>query len=193
MGVFLFDNHLLILLEYINLNLKILGGTMYTLDYPVIDMHVHLRNKISVHTKIARESGTNVVVYMANTDPPQDSAERILKSLTEVRHCQAWPVSAITKGLDGKELVDVERIKEHVVGFSDDGRCLTDLEILKEILKKRVLVMLHCNESYDKPETETEMINKYLGVLAETGGLLHFQHISLKSSIETIREAKKTG
>jgi len=166
---------------------------MHFLGYPVIDMHVHLRNNIPLHTRAAFDSNIDLVVYMANTKPPMDNLEAILLSKNEKRYCYAFPVSAITKGLDGKELVDVERIKEHVVGFSDDGKCLTDLEILKEILKKRVLVLLHCNVSYDKPETETEMINKYLGVLAETGGLLHFQHISLKSSVITIREAKKDG
>lgn len=166
---------------------------MYPLGHPVIDIHTHLRDDIPGHTKIAKQSGIDAVVYMANTVPPMDNLEIIKKSLKVKRYCQAYPVSTITKGLEGKVLVDVEQIKPHMVGFSDDGKCLTDLDLLEEILKKNVLVLLHCNVSYDQPDTETEMIEKYLGVLAEIGGLLHFQHISLESSVKTIREAKKDG
>jgi len=52
-------------------------------SYPIIDLHVHLRNDIPKHTRIARESGIDVVVYMANCNPPLDNLERIKKSLKE--------------------------------------------------------------------------------------------------------------
>ena len=104
------------------------------IDFPVIDFHTHLREDIPSHTKIAKESGIDVVVYMANSHPPNDSLERIKKSLNKKRHCQAFPVSAITKGLEGKELVDVDKIKSLVVGFSDDGKYLADLNLLEKIL-----------------------------------------------------------
>lgn len=166
---------------------------MYALGYPVIDMHTHLRNDIARHTLIAKNSGIDAVVYMANTNPPMDEPAIILESLRQKRHCLALPVSAITKGLKGEEFVKVDLIKDHVVGFSDDGRCLTNLDILREILKKKVLVMLHCNRSFEESASETEMIEKYLGILHEVSGFLHFQHISLSSSVELIRSAKKQG
>ena len=34
--------------------------------YPIIDLHTHLRNDIARHTKIAKESGIDIVIYMAN-------------------------------------------------------------------------------------------------------------------------------
>jgi len=166
-------------------------------DYPIIDIHTHLRNDISKHTKIAKESGIDVVVYMANCQPPLDSLERIKQSLKTERYCQALPVSAITKNLEGKELVDIDRIASLVVGFSDDGKYLADLNLLQEVLEKEVLVMAHCSPPYElgveNPELETEFIKKYLNVLERTRGKLHIQHVSKKESVNLIRKAKKRG
>lgn len=166
-------------------------------DYPIIDIHTHLRNDIPKHTKIAKESGIDVVVYMANCSPPLDNLEAIKQSLEIERHCRAIPISAITKNLEGKELVDIDEIRTFVVGFSDDGKYLEDLNLLQEILKKEVLVMAHCSPPYEEgiknPELETEFIKRYLSVLKKTGGKLHIQHISKKESVDLIREAKKRG
>ncbi len=146
-------------------------------ECPMIDLHTHLRNDIPGHTKIAKESGIDVVVYMANCNPPLDNLERIKKSLKEKRYCKAIPVSAITKNLEGKELVDVDKIKPYVVGFSDDGRCVSNLKLISEILKKDVLVLVHC-------EPEIKTIDKYLNLLKKINGELHIQHISKKESVK---------
>lgn len=155
-------------------------------NYLVIDLHAHLRNNIPKHTKIAKESGIDILVYMANCKPPLDNLERIKKSLKQKRYCQAIPVSAITKNLEGKELVDIDKIKPHVVGFSDDGRCVSNLKLISEILKRGVLVLVHC-------EPEVKMIDKYLNTISKIKGKLHIQHVSKKESVKLIREAKKSG
>jgi len=156
------------------------------LDFPIIDLHTHLRNNIPLHTKIAKNCGIDVVIYMANCSPPLDNLKAIKESLKEKRYCKAIPVSAITKNLEGKKPVDIEKIKPHVVGFSDDGKCLIDLDVLKYVLKKKVLVLAHL-------EPEVEMLKKYLSIFSKTGGRLHFQHISKKESVDIIRLAKKKG
>lgn len=165
--------------------------------FPVIDLHTHLRNDIPKHTKIAKESGIDVVVYMANCYPPLDNLERIKKSLRKKRYCRAIPVAAITKNLAGKELVNIDRIKSYVLGFSDDGKYLKNLNLLKEILEKNVLVLAHCSPPYEigvrKPELETKFIERYLNLLVKTGGKLHIQHLSQKGSVKLIREAKRSG
>jgi len=167
------------------------------LNYPVIDMHAHFRGDIEGHTWVAKKSGIDAVCYMANSTPPLDSLERIQRSLTVKRHCYAFPVSAITEGLEGKKLVDVGAIKGWVAGFSDDGKYLYDMDLLADILSQDVLVMVHCSPSYERgikePWRETEYISDCLGVLARTGGLLHIQHISKAESVELIRKAKADG
>ena len=166
-------------------------------DYPVIDLHTHLRNDIARHTKIAKESGITVVVYMANCNPPLDNLERIKKSLSQKRYCKAIPVCAITKGLEGKKLVDVNRVKKFVVGFSDDGKYLENLGLLQNILEMEVLVLAHCSPPYEdgmaNPNLETKFIEKYLSVLEKTKGKLHIQHVSKKESVKLIKDAKRQG
>lgn len=171
------------------------------LPFPVIDMHTHLRNAIALHTRAAKENGIDVVLYMANCSPPLDNLSAIKKSLSKTRYCKALPVSAITKNLEGKELVDVDTIKHYVVGFSDDGKYLKDLGLLKEILMRRVLVMVHCSPSYaigvKDPSLETKYIERYLNFIskysASLRGWLHIQHVSKKESVRVIREAKCDG
>ena len=170
---------------------------MIRLGYPVIDLHTHLRRNISSHTKRAWENGISTVVYMANSKPPLDNLTAIKRSLKVKRYCRALPVSAITRGLKGKKLVKVDEIKPFVVGFSDDGQYLKNLNLLKAILEKGVLVLAHCSPSYKtgvgRPELETRNIKEYLNVLENTGGRLHIQHISKKESVALIREAKRKG
>ncbi|MFA4880418.1 MAG: hypothetical protein WC650_02240 [Candidatus Doudnabacteria bacterium] len=167
------------------------------LGYPVIDLHTHLRNDIAKHTKIAKTCGIDVVVYMANTDPPLDNLAAIKRSLKKKRYCEALAVSAITKNLSGKRLVAVEKIKPRVVGFSDDGQYLENTNLLAMIFKKGVLVLAHCSPSYERgvkhPRLETVYIERYLKVLQKVGGRLHIQHVSKKASVALIRRAKKQG
>ncbi len=167
------------------------------LNHPVIDLHTHLRNNIPDHTRIAGENGIDLVVYMANTDPVLDSKEKIISSLQQKRNCVALPISAITKNLAGEELVEIDKIRDFVVGFSDDGKYLADLELLKIILSHNVLVLAHCSPDYEtglkNPESENLYIENYLEILEKNGGKLHIQHVSKKSSIESIRSAKKKG
>ncbi len=174
---------------------------MIKLGFPVIDLHAHLRNDIPLHTKIAKESGIDVVVYMANCSPSLDNLRTIKESLKEKRYCKAIPVSAITKNLAGKEPVDIDKIKPYVAGFSDDGKYLKDLGLLKEILMRKVLVLVHCSPSYEigvkNPNLETEFIERYLNFLDKNKknikGWLHIQHVSKKESVRLIKEAKKKG
>ena len=167
------------------------------LDFRVIDLHTHLRSDISGHTKIARDAGIDTVVYMANCKPPLDNVDRIKQSLKERRYCRAFPVSAITKNLAGKKLVDVIRIKPYVIGFSDDGKYLKDLKLFEEILAMKALVLVHCSPTYEKglidPIIETKFIERYLPTLKKTKGKLHIQHISKKESVELIKHAKQDG
>lgn len=133
-----------------------------------------------------------MVLYMANTNPCLDNIAEIKKSLKKKRYIKALPVSAITIGRKGKELVDIDSMKPFVAGFSDDGDCLKDLNLFKEALKKNVLLMVH-----SEPETET--VEKYLKNLTKIEpqglecGQLHLQHISKASTINIIRKYKKTG
>jgi len=171
-------------------------------DYPVIDMHAHLRRDVVLHTHKAYNSGINLVVAMPNTDPCLDNAD-VIKEYSGYSERGATkipflPTSAITIGREGKKPVNVHSLYPHVVGFTDDGNCLRDLDILKYFLSTDVLTMLYCGEEgpldeWPRSTTETEWIDKYLELNKDVMGNLYLQHISRADSVDLIRQAKSDG
>lgn len=153
---------------------------------PIIDMHVHLRSEPAAHLKILAESGIDEVVAMANTSSVLDDVDKIIAYRQK---CQGYGVkanlaSAISKNLMGRELVNIRELKKHVVGFSDDGKCLINSELLAKAWLEDILILAHL-------EPETEMLEKYIFVLKKAGrGRLHCQHISRKSSVDLLRKYK---
>ncbi len=170
---------------------------------PLIDMHAHLRDRVGYHTNIAGHGGIDFVVAMPNTNPCLDNPDAINAYAAQESAIPFAPMGAITIRRDGKKLVDVERIAPYVVGFTDDGNCLTDMKILRDILQtevggERVWVMLHCGEEdpYDawpRETTEPEWVEKALEVNRDAKGKLYIQHVSRAASVALIREARADG
>lgn len=156
------------------------------INYPIIDLHAHLRDKVDLYTKFAKGAGISILVFMPNTQPCLDNLIEIQKYLKQKHFVKIIPTSAITIERKGKELVDINAIKNHVIGFTDDGNCLSNLKLVEEALKKDVLLLVHL-------EPEVEMTKKYLKVLAKASGKLHIQHVSKKETVDLIRKTKKTG
>lgn len=172
-------------------------------NVPLIDKHAHLRNDVAYHTAIAKKGGIDFVVAMPNVTPCLDNVDAIKKYAAQDSAIPFAPMSAITVGREGKKLVDVEKIAPYVVGFTDDGNCLKDMKILRDILEtevngERVWVMLHCGEDspYDvwpRETTEPKWVEKYLELNRDVGGELYIQHVSRKASVGMIRYAKTEG
>jgi len=156
------------------------------LKYPIIDLHSHLRDKVSFHTKFALEAGIDTIIFMPNTNPCLDNLVEIKKYQKQKHYIKIIPTSAITIRREGKQLVNIDEIKDYVLGFSDDGNCLMDINLVESALKKDVLLLVHL-------EPEVEMTRKYLSILKKFGGKLHIQHVSQKETVDLIREAKKSG
>ena len=159
------------------------------IDYPIIDIHVHLRNNPDDNLKIIKESGISEVVAMANTQPVLDTLEKIkaYKRKCQNSKVKVYQISAITKDLEGRELVDIESLKNQVVGLQDDGKCLTDLGLLEKVFSENVLIMAHL-------DPEAEFCRKYIEVLKKAKKCrLHIQHVSRKETVSLIREAKSVG
>lgn len=171
-------------------------------DYPVIDMHAHLRSGefAARHARTAKQWGIDFVVAMANTDPCNDSLERVeayRKLLSGQGLARVFLTSAVTIGREGRELVDIDALKGKVVGFTDDGNCLQNLDLLNEALEKEVMVMLHCGVEFDRgfrDTDEAQWVEKYLELRrGQDKGILYLQHISRAGSVDLIRQAKAQG
>lgn len=157
------------------------------LNFPIIDLHAHLRQNIALHSKLAMDAGIKVLAFMPNTSPCLDNIEDIKQYCKQKSFTELVPVSAITIGRKGKTLVDIDKIKKYVLGFSDDGDCLNNIDSLKQALAHDILIMAHL-------EPEIEMAKVYIKALLDSKkGRLHIQHVSKKETVDLIRRAKKKG
>ncbi len=87
-----------------------------------IDMHVHLREpgheyKESIETgcRAAAWGGFSAVCAMPNTNPVNDNGkitEYILSRAAQANYARVFPVGAISKGLEGRQLCEFEELKE---------------------------------------------------------------------------------
>ena len=124
----------------------------------LVDVHVHFRDPgltykedIETGAAAAKAGGFTTVVCMANTKPVADTPEIVRyileKGATTGIHVETC--AAVSKGFQGKELTDMESLKEAgAIGFTDDGIPLMSEKLVKEAMEtaKRLNVPLSFHE-----------------------------------------------
>ena len=208
-------------------DLRIEAGGLYVLP-GLIDMHVHLREPgheeeetIETGTRAAVAGGFTSVACMPNTHPAIDSeatVDFVLRQASEKGFCRVYPVGAITKNREGKELAEMgTMVRAGAVAFSDDGEGVGDTAVAYRAMQYATMfgktIIQHCEDfsltnggSMNGGWTATllglpgrpalaEQIMLYRDlILAEsTECKYHAAHVSTAASVELIREAKKKG
>src|SRR6266699_245722 len=127
----------------------------------LIDIHVHFREPgdeeeetIASGAAAAVAGGFTTVCCMPNTKPPLDNEaaiEFILRESQRVGLANVYPIGAITKGREGKELAEIGSMHERgAVAFSDDGVGVNDPSVMRKALQYAkmfdALLMQHCEE-----------------------------------------------
>ena len=193
----------------------------------LIDVHVHFRDPgltykedIQIGALAAAKGGFTTVVCMANTRPPVDNPKTLEYVLCEGRKTgiNVLSAAAITVGMKGSELVNMEELKKlGAVGFTDDGMPILDSSLAKRAMEEaaRLNVPLSFHEE-DPAFIENNGINqgavsRQLDIggspaLAEdimvardcmlalhTGAVIEIQHISSGNSVRMVRLAKQMG
>ncbi|MBQ9278538.1 MAG: dihydroorotase [Lachnospiraceae bacterium] len=193
-----------------------------------VDLHVHFRDPgqtykedIVTGARAAAHGGVTTVCAMPNTSPVVDSVETlryILDKADKDALVHVKQLSCITKGMEGKELVDMKAMKEAgAVAFSEDGKSVMDVKLYREAMKKAAslgaVVMAHCedkdlvgkgvlnegvaSEKYEVPgipnSVEDIITARDILLAAETGAKLHICHCSTKGTVELMRMAKRLG
>ena len=103
----------------------------------LVDMHVHLREPgredketILTGSRSAAAGGFTSIVCMPNTTPVNDCeaiTRLILERAREAGLVNVFPVGAVTKGSQGRELAEIgEMVKSGIVAVTDDGHPLGD-------------------------------------------------------------------
>lgn len=183
----------------------------------IVDIHTHLRTPgfeykedLRTGTHSALAGGITTAVCMPNTNPVLDSPDILLqlkKKIDEEASIHVEIISAITKGLKGDELADLEgNAAVGAVGFSDDGRTTMNDDYMVEAFhyanKLNLPVITHC-EDHEKSELykdgpapaelEYDIVKRDIELCEKENGRLHICHISTKEGVKYVEEAKARG
>jgi dihydroorotase len=193
----------------------------------LIDVHVHFREPgdeeeetIASGAASAVAGGFTTVCCMPNTKPPLDNeaqVEFVCRESQRLGLANVYPVGAITKGREGKELAEIGSMhRRGAVAFSDDGVGVNDAAVIRKALQYAkmfdTVLMQHCEEhslsggsmhaglastklglAGIPAEAEQLMIARDLLLNRTIGCRYHVQHISTAWSVELIRQAKRDG
>ena len=195
-----------------------------------VDLHTHLREPgrensetIATGSLAAARGGYVAVSAMANTLPVADSAaivEQVSAIGTSIGLVDVFPIGAVTKGLEGRELADLASMAHSnakVRVFSDDGNCVSDPLVMRRALEYvKQFDGVIAQHAQDPRLTEGAQMHE--GVISSTLGLkgwpsvaeesiiardillanlvgarLHICHVTTRGGVEIIRWAKSQG
>jgi len=193
-----------------------------------IDFHCHLRQPgfeeketIATGTRAAARGGFTTICCMPNTNPPLDNQatiEYVKAEATKEATVRVLPVGCISKGRKGNELAPMSELASAgVVGYSDDGEPVMNLQLMHQALEfshaSGLPIIDHCE---DKALTDGGLMNegvvstrlglrgmpaaaeeimvaRNLALAQLTGGWLHIAHISTEGSVGLVGRAKEKG
>ena len=190
------------------------------------DVHVHFRDPgftykedILSGAKAALAGGITTVVLMANTRPVVDNEETLSYVLQKGKESglRVKTCASISKGLKGKEPVDMALLKEKgAAGFTDDGIPLLEEAFVKAAMEQAVKLGMPLSFHEENPAyitnnginkgkasehygiggsdrmAEISMIDRDIRLAQETGAQIDIQHISTKEGVELVRKARAT-
>jgi dihydroorotase len=194
----------------------------------LVDPHVHLRDpgfpeKETIATGLcaAAAGGFTSVAAMANTSPVNDTPEvtrYMLAQAAAVHASRLVPVSAVTRGLGGRETVDfAAMVAAGAHLFSDDGIPIDDQAVLasamEQIARLGFAISLHeedraltASGAVNAGEVskrlgvagvpaaaENERIRRDLALAIGAEAPVHIAHVSTALSLDLIRAARRRG
>lgn len=193
-----------------------------------VDLHVHFREPgfeyketIQSGTAAAVAGGFTTVCAMPNTNPVNDNqavTEFMLERARAAGNAHLYPIGAITKKSEGKELAEIGDLRRSgCVAISDDGKPVMNSLVMRRAMEYArafdVPVVDHCedlhlseggcmNEGLVSTElglpgipsaAEDVMVARNVSLAELTGARLHLAHISTAGSVRMVREAKARG
>lgn len=175
-----------------------------------VDVHVHLREPGFTHketiktgTAAAARGGVAAVMAMPNLNPVPDSVQT-LKAEQDIIDRDAvvrvYPLASVTCGQRGAKLSDFDNLSKIVKAFSDDGKCVEDLELLKAAIKlakkHNTIICSHAEASgcASEEQAEYQAVEREIAALKEAGGCkYHFCHLSTERAFSAVKKARKEG
>lgn len=179
------------------------------------------KETIATGTRAAVAGGITSVVSMPNTTPPMDNISDIQFVVARAEKsglARVYPTGTISKGRLGQELSEIgAMVRVGCVAITDDGSGVLNAQLFRRALEYAkgfdLLVMEHSEDANlmgngvmnEGPlatrlglpgiprQAEYAMVARNVALSELTGGRLHLTHISVKESVEIIRQAKAKG
>ena len=170
--------------------------------------------------RAAAAGGVTSLLAMPNTSPTTDSPETVKYIIDKASTADArvYVAASVTKGLKSEEKTDLEALRAAgAVALSDDGRPVENTEFLREAMKKApelgMRVVAHCEDLFiasggklNDGEISEKLGIKGIPAAAEDCGTareialaaaenvpIHICHVSTKTSVALVRDAKNRG
>ena len=213
--------------SFLSSSFSVYNSDRYCVFPGFCDVHVHFREPgfsyketVFSGSQAAARGGYTCVCTMANLNPVPDTPEHLHQQLDLIREnacIHVHPYGAITMGLKGEVLADLEGMAADVAGFSDDGKGVQADSMMRSAMEKAKaldkIIVAHCevNEllkggyihdgDYARQhghrgicsESEWVQIARDLELVEQIGCKYHVCHISTKESVDIIRQAKARG
>ncbi len=190
------------------------------------DVHVHLREPgfsyketMKTGTRAAARGGFTALCAMPNLNPMPDTLASLKEQLGIIRRDAAvrvYPLGTITKGEKGETLSDMAAMAPYVPGYSDDGRGVQNMAVMRDAMLKaktiQKIIVAHCEDErlphgpvndsafarhlglpVNAPQSEWGQLQRDIELLEQTGAAFHACHLSTKESVALVREAKARG
>jgi dihydroorotase len=194
----------------------------------LVDMRVQLREPGEEHKETiatasvaAATGGITSMVMLPNTDPVIDhvaGVEFIARRARETKGTKVYCYGGLTRGLEGKDIVELGLLAENgALGFTDGTKATANARVLRRAMSYAstfdLLILQHPEEpdlaaggvmnggalatrlglSGIPRAAEVMMIERDLHLVAMTGTRYHAAHVSTSDGVAAIRAAKTRG
>jgi dihydroorotase len=194
----------------------------------LVDMRVFVGEPGEEHRETYRTAGeaaaaggVTTIAVMPDTVPPLDdvaSIDFVTRRARDRSIVRVYPMAALTKGRDGKEMTEFGLLKEAgAVAYTDGARCVANAQVMRRAMVYGrmfdALLVQHCEDPdlasegvMNEGETaarlglpgvphaaETTILERDLRLLALSGGRYHAALVSCSDSLDVLRRARAAG